>query len=246
MFRIDWILFVIGISVSFLGTLAGGGGLIGMPAMLLYGLPIHTIIAANKFSNTVSSFSSVFILVKQKEVRLKEMYNIVPVALLGGMTGALIAQILTEKIFTVLAIFLLSFAFILNLIKKPITEKNSLFSKLYPYLFGISVYDGMFGPGQATLLLFTYLYNGFSYLKSITFTRFQTFISCLAAFSVFFVSDLIDWQVALSLASGAIVGAQLAVRVAKKLNYLYIRLLLKTVTIILLIQLAFRFFKGGI
>jgi uncharacterized membrane protein YfcA len=40
----EWPIFFIGIAATFIGTLAGSGGMINMPLMLLYGLPVHTII----------------------------------------------------------------------------------------------------------------------------------------------------------------------------------------------------------
>ncbi|MES1039283.1 TSUP family transporter [Peribacillus simplex] len=53
------LLLTISFTASFVGTLAGSGGLIGMPSLLLLiGLPIHQIIGSVKFSNMFSSFSS--------------------------------------------------------------------------------------------------------------------------------------------------------------------------------------------
>ena len=50
-------LFFTGMVATTLGTLAGGGGLISLPIMLLLGIPIHSAIGANKVSNTVSANS---------------------------------------------------------------------------------------------------------------------------------------------------------------------------------------------
>ncbi|MFE4074226.1 hypothetical protein [Peribacillus sp. YIM B13477] len=82
-----------------------------------------------------------------------------------------------------LAICLLTVALIMNFIKKAQPSDESdwhLPKKVYPSLFGISVYDGMFGPGP-------FLRNGATYLQSLAFTRFQTFISCTAAFITYFM-----------------------------------------------------------
>lgn len=248
MIKLEWPLFFIGLAVSFLGTLAGGGGLIGMPAMLLYGLPIHTIIAANKFSNTVSSFSSFYILLKQKEINRKDVSFILPVAIFGGMTGAFIAQWISEKHLTVFAIICLMLAFFLSFVRKP-TEvsypsKPPIY-KLKPYLYSIATYDGMFGPGQGTLLLFTYLRHHFSYLQAVALSRCQTFMSCFGAFLLYFTSGYVEWSIALSLASGSIIGAQISVRLAPKMKLTFVHRLLQAVTFCLIIQLAYSFFTGG-
>ncbi|USK76361.1 hypothetical protein [Peribacillus frigoritolerans] len=77
-----------------------------------------------------------------------------------------------------LAFCFLTAALIMNFIKKPRPSDESdwhLPKKVYPSLFGISVHDG------ATMLMYTFLRNGATYLQSLAFTKFQTFISCTTA-----------------------------------------------------------------
>lgn len=52
------IMFLIGVCATTLGTLAGGGGLISLPAMLLLGVPVHSAIGANKVSNKSVRFQA--------------------------------------------------------------------------------------------------------------------------------------------------------------------------------------------
>ncbi|MBM6617619.1 sulfite exporter TauE/SafE family protein [Bacillus suaedaesalsae] len=235
------LLIIIGFTGTFIGTIAGGGGLISMPSMLLIGVPIHSAIAANKFSNTISSFSSFFVLLRQKKIHVKTALFVSPVAILGGMTGGLIATSLSEKSMTIIAILLLGVALLVSFIKKPKEELNTVDKvplKVYPLLYTITIYDGMFGPGQATLQMYTYLQNGFSYLSSIALTRFVTFLSCFSAFITYLLNGHIKWEIALFLALGSFIGAQVAVRVAGKLSKKLLIGILKTVTILLMIQLT--------
>jgi uncharacterized membrane protein YfcA len=239
------LLIIIGFIGTFIGTLAGGGGLISLPFMLLIGVPIHSAISANKFSNTFSSFSSFFILMKQRKVDLKTVTLIAPVGIIAGISGGLIATSLTEESMTAVAIILLGFALLLNFLKKPKQEKEltkQVPIKVYPLLYGIGIYDGMFGPGQATLQMYTYLNNGFSYISSIALTRFVTFLSCFGAFSTYLLAGHLNWKVALSLAVGSIVGAQLSIRVADKLSAKHLQLILQSITVLLILQLSWNLF----
>ncbi len=86
------LLLVISFAASFVGTLAGSGGLIGMPSLLLIGLPIHQVIGSVKFSNMFSSFSSFYILLKKKQLKLKDALQLIPFALFGGFFGGLLAN----------------------------------------------------------------------------------------------------------------------------------------------------------
>ncbi|MFJ7992315.1 TSUP family transporter [Peribacillus frigoritolerans] len=112
---------------------------------------------------------------------------------------------------------------------------------VYPSLFGISVHDGMFGPEQATMLMYTFLRNGATYLQSLAFTRFQTFIGCTAAHSLpIFMAGNIAWRIAIYYTIGSLIGSQLALRVAQKISTGQLKFILHSVTIALLIQLVIR------
>ena len=91
-----------------LGTLAGGGGLITVPAMLLMGIPIHSVIGAGKISTTVSSFSTFMTVLLKKQITFKESFWIIPISLTGGFTGGFIATRLTESTCTRLRLSFLS------------------------------------------------------------------------------------------------------------------------------------------
>lgn len=60
------LLMMIGMLSAFIGTLAGGGGIITLPAMMLIGIPIQVGIATNKFSSGIASFTSIIYLLKNK------------------------------------------------------------------------------------------------------------------------------------------------------------------------------------
>ena len=235
------LLFVIGLTATTIGTLAGGGGLISLPMMLLLGMPIHSAIGANKVSNTVSSFSSFFTLYKRKKVSLKESFWLIPFSLGGGVAGGIIASKLSPENLYVIAIGLLAFAFLTSFIGKGnFTGSEPL--RLTPLsgtgLFGIGIYDGLFGPGQGTLMLYLFNYLNIAYVKSVGLVRLATFSSCFGAAISYISSGVIIWPLTLALMAGSISGAQLGVRIAGKLKPQYVKPILRVVTALLIIQLV--------
>ena len=241
------ILLSIGFVATFIGTLAGSGGLINLPAMLIAGVPIHTAIASNKFSNTISSFSSFYVLFRKKEVQFLSALKIAPFSFLGGIMGGLIASSLTEKTMLMVGIGLLIFALLLSFKRKPDHNedmKGRLSKWTYPGLFGIGTYDGMFGPGQATFQMYLFFYQGITYLRTIAYTRFNTFLSCLGALGSFYFSGYFDWETAIPLSIGSLLGAQIAVRIAGKISKAAVKLILRSITILLLLQLIYQFIGG--
>lgn len=241
------IMFFIGVCATTLGTLAGGGGLISLPAMLLLGIPVHSAIGANKVSNTVSSFSSFYYLIKKKTITLKESIWLVPVSLTGGITGGLIASAISEDQMYLVVSVLLLFAFVTSFIgKQGFTGQDPLriSKKSVAGLYSIGIYDGMFGPGQGTLMLYLFSYLNISYIRAIGFVRLATFSSCFGAAATYILSGNIFWPLTIALLLGSVTGAQTGVRIAEKLNPRFVKPILRGMTVLLLVQILWsRFFS---
>ena len=240
------IFFIIGIAGNTVGTLVGGGGLISLPLMLLMGLPIHSAIGANKVSNTVSSLSSFLVIFSKNEVSAKEALSVLIFCLGGGILGGLTASFLSGETLMILAIVLLSFAFINSFMGKGNFDGTSTFQlnkKTIPSLVGIGMYDGMFGPGSSTLALYLYASEKIAYIRAVGLARIGVFASCFGASITYISTGKILWPVTLALMLGAIIGAQLGVRLARKLKSKHITPLLRVVTVLLIVQIVIDYIK---
>lgn len=233
------IILLVGICATTIGTLAGGGGLISLPAMLLLGMPAHSAIGANKVSNTISSFSSFMHLYRAKRITWKEAYWIIPVSILGGVSGGFLASNISAENMMILALILLTFAFITSFIGKGSFTGNETLkiNKIsLPGLYGIGIYDGVFGPGQGTLMLYLFGHLNISYLRAVGFVRLATFSSCIGAAVMYIAAGKIIWPMTLALMLGSVTGAQLGVRIAEKLKPQFVKPILRVATIALIIQ----------
>lgn len=234
------LLFFIALVAMMLGTLAGGGGLITMPAMLLMGIPIHSVIGASKISTTFSSFTTFLTVLLKKQITLRESWWILPLSLTAGTAGGLIATHISDAALYKLAIVLLIGAFFTSFLSKADFSGTAI---LHPSktgvtgLLGIGLYDGLFGPGQGTLLLFLFNQLKISYMRSIGFVRLASFSSGLGAAITYITMGKIIWPIALALVLGSMSGAQIGVRIAEKLNPKHVRILLRLVIIGLIVQL---------
>ncbi|WP_453992765.1 sulfite exporter TauE/SafE family protein [Bacillus nitroreducens] len=234
------ILFLIGICATTVGTLAGGGGLISLPSMLILGVPVHSAIGANKVSNTISSFSSFFYLLRKKELSLKKSIWIIPVSLSGGISGGLIASKISAENMYWVAVVLLLFAFIISFVGKgDFTGNEPLkINKISaPGLYSIGIYDGIFGPGQGTLMLYLYNHLNVAYIQAVGLVRLATFSSCFGAAMTYIATDKIIWPTTIALLLGSLTGAQIGVRIAQKLKPQYVKPILRIVTVLLIIQI---------
>jgi uncharacterized protein len=236
----------IGIVSSFIGTLAGGGGLITLPAMMLVGIPIQTGIATNKFSSGVAALTSVSYLLKNKHLSGKTIVMNVCIALAGGVSGALITSSMTERTMNIIALVLLIFAFIVTLknkqwvssVKETDKDTSIISSNIMPFF--IAAYDGGFGPGSSTFGILYYMHRKNTYTKAVQLTRVLILGSCLGAFIVFYQTGFVQWHYAIAMAIGSAVGSQIGLLALPKVPLKLAKYLLITIIFLLIGQVLFK------
>ena len=144
---------------GYVDAIAGGGGLISLPAYMMTGLPVHNCIATNKMSSSMGTSVACWKYAKSGFIPWKSALFCIPCAFLGSSTGANIALHISDGPFRVIMLIVLPLtgAYILN--KKDLKPSGKEYSSgitiaismLSSFLIGI--YDGFYGPGTGTFLL---------------------------------------------------------------------------------------------
>ena len=141
-------------------SIAGGGGLISLPAYLMAGLPPHMAVATNKLSSSCGTTVSAFRYLKNRCVSLPLVPSTVLAALAGSAIGARLVLALDERyIKGMLFIVLPVTAFFVLRKKSPLDtqgpalplKKQLLIATLAAFIIG--AYDGFYGPGTGTFLV---------------------------------------------------------------------------------------------
>lgn len=172
---------------------------------------------------------------------MKESLWIIPFSLAGGITGGLIASALPAENLTIIAVILLIFALTTSFLNKSTFEHDQTLKRGglgAAGLYGIGIYDGLFGPGQGTLMLYLFNWLKVSYIKAVGLVRLATFSSCFGAAVTYIAAGHIIWPLTLALLTGSFLGAQTGVRLAQKMKPSQVKPLLRIVTGILIIQLV--------
>ena len=146
---------------GFVDSIAGGGGLISLPAYLLAGLPIHSAIATNKFSSSFGTVIAVARFIKSGMVSLRLALPAVICGIVGSAAGAKLSM---EKVLLAMLLVVLPVAAFCVLNKRlfrdhgngsvSITTHNIVVASICALLIGI--YDGMYGPGTGTFLIIAF------------------------------------------------------------------------------------------
>lgn len=216
------LLFVAAFIAGFVDSIAGGGGLITIPAMLIVGIPPLETLGTNKLQSMFGAGSATIAYARKGHVDLKKQLPMAIMAVLGGAIGALIATVVPGSVLRALMPFLLV-AIALYFALKPNLSDEDRHQRITPFLFGmtfvplIGLYDGVFGPGTGSFFMLAFVsLAGFGVLKATAHTKLLNLGSNVGAFLVFMVGGVVLWKIGLMMGLGQFLGAQVGSRFAMK------------------------------
>ena len=234
-------------SAGLVDAIAGGGGLIQLPALLI-GLPQAStveVLGTNKVASIFGTSASA--LTYRRSVKTDAIFlaTMALPAFFGSVLGALSASLIPTQSMRPI-VFCLLVAVAIYTWRKPDLgsieilrhqkNKRSLISAVAGLVIGF--YDGIFGPGTGSFLMLTLIYLGFAFLSASAIAKVVNVSTNLGAITVFGINGAILWQVVLVLAMANIVGGLLGARLAIRGGSTLIRKVFLFVTIALIIKVG--------
>ena len=206
-------------------AIAGGGGLITLPALLAAGLPPHLAYGTNKGQSVWGSGAALATFWRGGRIDRRQAGVTFPLGLVGAALGAQLVLLIDNETLRPIAIAMLIGAASLLLVKKPMREEDAppgAHARRYLALaallaLAIGAYDGFFGPGTGTFLIVGFVaLCGKSLTRATADAKVVNFASNLAALAAFALAGTVAWSVALPMAAGqlagGVVGARMAIR----------------------------------
>ena len=239
---------------GFVDAMAGGGGLIQLPALLI-GLsekPIPLILGTNKVISIFGTSSAAANYFRSVKPVLKLTSYMALPAFVGSALGARLASSFPTSVFRPLIILLLVSVAIYTWRKPELGITESLrFTdhRRYQIVVGLGLtigfYDGIFGPGTGTFLVFLLVgLVGYAFLKASATAKLVNIATNLGAIISFQLTGHIWWKLGLALAianvCGAIIGSRLAIRGGSPL----VRKVFLVVTTILIAKVGYDWFAN--
>jgi uncharacterized membrane protein YfcA len=236
-------------TAGFIDSIAGGGGLITMPALLLAGLPPQVALATNKGAISPGTVVSVIIFVRKKITSLHVFAFGFIFSILGAKLGARLVLTISQEAFFyfMMAVIPLAIGALLFPMRRSGLDMKSIplqrLAMVVPAVaFVVGIYDGFFGPGTGTFLiiLFSLLLRA-NLLSASANARVLNFGSNLGSLYIFIQSDIILYSLAAPLAACNMAGNFLGSRTAIKRGDHFVRKLLIAVVMGLLATLVVKF-----
>lgn len=229
---------------GFIDAIAGGGGLITLPALLLAGIPPVSAIATNKLQAAAATFSATVSFVRKGLIDWKKGLPIAAASFAGGVVGALSVSLVSKDILLAVVPVLLIFVALYFVFSPKLDGSKEGKARMSFFLFGLTVapllgfYDGVFGPGVGSFFLIAFIVLlGCKLLNAMSYTKLANVACNLGSLSVFLLHGSIIFPIAATMAVGAFVGANLGARFAVRFGSKLIKPLLIVISISMAVKL---------
>lgn len=213
---------------GFIDSIAGGGGLISVPAYIAVGLPGEFILGTNKCVSSSGATFAVLRYALNRAILWRIMAYAIVAALIGSYIGAGLSHLLSKEVMFSLLLIIIPLIFVLQYrqAKQPVDgeKQHPKTAVLRAAVIGLLIggYDGIFGPGTGTFLLLAFMaFLNFSTLEASANARIVNYASNVSALIYFLLQGRIYWPIALVAIVGSIcgnwIGSGLVIKSADKI-----------------------------
>lgn len=242
------LLFAAGLVAGVVDAIAGGGGLITLPALLGLGVPAPLALGTNKLGSTFGSFSATRSYVRHGAVDLRECVSGIVWTAAGAFAGAFTVRRLDAD-FLARSIPWLLAAIVLYLVFRPQlgeTDRHHRMERAPFYaLFGLTLgfYDGFFGPGVGSFWTIAFvMVLGHNFVKAAAHAKVMNLTSNAASLALFAASGAVLLGPGLALGAGQLLGGRLGAHLALTRGARFVRPIFLVMASLTIAKLVHRFY----
>lgn len=231
---------------GFVDSIAGGGGLIAMPMLLIAGATPLEALATNKLQGAFGAGTATLAYARAGHVRLKDQFGMAVVSAGAAAAGALVAKAMPADVLRIIMpVILVGVAAFFAL--KPGLSDEACAERMRPALFTftavplIAAYDGFFGPGTGSFFMLAFvMLAGFGMLRATAHTKLLNFASNIGSLCVFIPSGAMWWAVGIGMGLAQVAGAALGAKMAMRVGARLIKPLIVVVSVAMALRLLWQ------
>lgn len=239
------LLFSVATFAGFIDAIAGGGGLLTIPALLATGMPPAIALGTNKLQACGGSFSASLYFVRKKAVNLREILLLIALTFLGAAIGSILVQridVQALKVFLPFLVFAIGLYFLFAPSIGDDDKKQRIGYPLFAVLVGATIgfYDGVFGAAAGSFYTLSFvLLLGFNLTKAVAHAKVLNFTSNLASLIFFILGGAVIWQVGIVMMIGQFIGGTLGARMVVTKGKRLIRPMLVTISFLMVAKMLY-------
>ncbi len=233
---------------GFVDSVAGGGGLISIPALLLAGVPPEMAMGTNKPCSTIGSCISLALYARGGMVLWKSALASLPVAVLAGALGTKMLLYFDSATIGKLVVFLLPLGIVFTMMPKKDRGEDKDLSTFARYCLlpliciPVGFYDGFLGIGSGSLyILVLHAVVGMGLVKASGTAKVYNLAGSLSATAVYIWHGVTIFWLVLPLTAANIAGNWLGSKLAIRIGAPFVRRLLFGMLCFLFASLIWKF-----
>ena len=241
--QIAALLFATAAVAGFIDAIAGGGGLLTIPALMWAGLTPTAALATNKLQACGGSFFASLYFVRKGFVKLTDLKLPLACAFIGSALGTIAVQQIDTSILEVLLPFLILGIGAYFLFSPKVTDDDR-HRVLTPTAFsftaalGVGFYDGFFGPGTGSFFALAFvMLAGFGLAKATAHAKLLNFSTNISSLIFFALGGKVVWLLGLLMLVGQALGATLGSRMVVTKGSKIIKPLVVTMSLLMSLKL---------
>ncbi len=219
-----------GFLAAFVDSVVGGGGLVAVPVLLATGMPTTVVLGTNKLAGTMSSLTSTVSFMRSGHVDVKMVKKLFGLSLAGAVAGTLVLRLIPSDFLKPIIIVMLIAITVYTVFRKNwgshsnfqgLTTRSSWLAAIAAA--GLGFYDGFFGPGTGSFLIFAFLILGFDFVRAAGNAKVLNFGSNVASLGTFMFLGQVNYKVGIPMGIAMVCGSLLGSRVAIRKGSAYVR-----------------------
>ncbi|WP_409306891.1 sulfite exporter TauE/SafE family protein [Pectobacterium sp. B1J-3] len=239
------ILFFVAVLAGFIDSIAGGGGLLCLPALMAVGLSPAQALATNKLQAVGGSFSASLYFIRRRAVNLGEQKLAIALTFAGSTFGAwLIQQIHADFLRQLLPVLIIGIGLYFLLSPKVGDEDRQRRLSGLPFAMVaggcVGFYDGFFGPGAGSFYALSFvMLSGFNLAKATAHAKILNFTSNFGGLLFFILGGKVMWGLGAVMLVGQFLGARLGAKMVLNKGQKLIRPMLVIVSAVMSCKLIY-------
>lgn len=243
------VLTAVALLTGFIDSIAGGGGLVMMPALLFAGIPPINALATNKLQSMFGTAAAGFNYARKGLIDWRSnLLSIVLIFLAAGVGVIAVQSVSTKALALVIPLLLMAVA--IYVLVSPRMHDEDAHQRVSangyaPIGAAIGFYDGFFGPGTGSFFTTTLVaLRGLGLTRATALTKLFNLTSNVAAVLLFAIGGKMYWLLGFSMAAGAMLGGWIGSHTAMRFGARVIRPLLVILSLGLTARLLWSYFAS--
>ena len=244
-----FIICTLGFLAATVDAIAGGGGLISLPALLIVGVPPHLALGTNKFSASMASRNSSITFARSGKVHFPLVKWLIPFTLIGALFGAWAVLSVSSAFLSKAVLVLILLVGIYTLLHKNLGMENKFkgldsIRIVAGCLFALALgfYDGFFGPGTGSFLIFSFIaLFGFDFVVASANSKVLNFTSNFTSLLLFAWNGKILLSYGIPMALFMILGSEVGTKLAIQRGAELVKPIFITMSLLVALKLIYQY-----